>query len=164
ALPLRQRLHLAAQGRLASSTVTSWPASTSSSAAESPARPPPTTTTLIYASSSRERGSDHAQLGDRRKRRRPAEDFESVVLDPVERRAIEAGKRRDAGGAPAVQVIEQGQAFGEVRPRTLGLEAHQLEPFGGDEPTSDVPLIDAEPRELGLREVDAPERPVLGAA
>src|SRR5207247_1841150 len=112
--------------------------------------------------SSRERGSDHAQLGDQRKRRRPAENVEAVLLDPVERRAIEAGKGRDAGGAPAGQVGEQGQPLGEVRSRPLGLKAHELAPLGGDEPASDVGLLDAETSELVLRQVDAAEGPVLG--
>jgi hypothetical protein len=112
--------------------------------------------------SSRERGSDHAQLGDRRERRRAIEHVESVAFDPLEGRAIEARKRRDAGGAPAVQMVEQGQAFGEVRPRTVGLEAHQLPPFRGDETLRDVVLRDAEPGELVLRKVDPAETPILG--
>src|SRR3989440_3960231 len=149
---------------LPSSRVTSWPASTSSSAAASPARPPPTTTafTSCDASSSRQRGSDHAQLGDRRERRRAIEDVESVAFDPLEGRAIEARKRRDTSGASAVQVVEQGQAFGEVRPRTVGLEAHQLPPLRADETLRDVVLHDAEPGELVLGKVDAAETPILG--
>src|SRR5438477_2093575 len=149
---------------LASRRVTSWPASTRSSAAARPARPPPTTTAFTWcdASSSRERGSDHAQLGDRRERRRATEHVESVAFDPLEGGAIEARKRRDAGGAPAVQMVEQGQAFGEVRPRTVGLEAHQLPPLRSDETLRDVVLRDAEPREHVLGKIDPAETPIPG--
>src|SRR3989440_4088151 len=164
---------------LASSRVTSWPASTSSSAAESPASPPPTTTALISArypgpppswplkgipsdASPRQRGSDHAQLGDRRQRRRTVEDVEPAVLDPFERGAVEPGEGRDARGAPAVEVVEQSQTFGEVRPCALGLEAHQLAPLGRHPAGRDVGVLDTEPPKLVLRQVDAAEGPVLG--
>src|SRR5437763_5865926 len=164
---------------LASSRVTSWPASTSSSAAESPASPPPTTTALISArypgpppswplkgipsdASPRQRSSDHAQLGDRRQRRRTVEDVEPAVLDPFERGAVEPGEGRDARGAPAVEVVEQSQTFGEVRPCALGLEAHQLAPLGRHPAGRDVGVLDTEPPKLVLRQVDAAETPVLG--
>ncbi len=45
------------------------------------------------------------------------EDVEAALLDPVERRRVEAREGRDASGAAPVEVVEQRQAVLQVRPR-----------------------------------------------
>src|SRR4029450_7823164 len=135
------------RGRLASSSVTSWPASTSSSAAESPARPPPTTTTLIARARLRPRAAwrpAKASAPRRKRRSRPARSGR-VSSDKGRQRS----RRRRRSGGPG------GRAGSDPR---RGAPA----PLGGDEPASDVVLLDAEPSELVLRHVDAAEGPVLG--
>src|SRR5581483_3579012 len=147
----------------ASWSVTSCPASTSSSAADRPARPPPTTAALIPGEpSSQETPRGEPGLAASGEARRAAEDVEAGALDAVERGRVEQRERADAGGAAAVEVVEQRQPVLEVRPRPRRLVRHQRLPGRAHAPGGDVGLGDAVRGELVLREVDAAELPVLG--
>src|SRR5581483_4085487 len=162
----------------ASWRTTSWPRSTSSSAAASPASPPPTTATRCGREvtlpphpgrpgsdplhlGSQEAAGDDAELRRQREPRLAVEDVVAARLDPLERRAVEAGERADAGGAAAVQRAEQRQPLVEIRPRPRALVGHQRLPRRRHPPRGDVVLGDAVGGELVLREVDAAELPVL---
>src|SRR5207245_10638878 len=93
--------------------------------------------------------------------RRAVEAVEAGRLDPVERRAVEPGKRGDARRAAGVEPLEEGQALPQVRAGPLRLERHQLAPGGRGAAGRDLVLAHAEALELVLRQIDAAELPVL---
>src|SRR6185436_10928224 len=126
---------------LASSSLTSWPASASTSAADRPARPPPTTTTFTV-----------------RARLRPRAAWPPATASALRRRRRIPPARSDRGSSDRDRRTSRRRA----RSGSLRLKAHQLAPFGRDEPAGDVVLVDAEPDEFVLRQVDAAENPVLG--
>ena len=128
------------------------PASTSSSAAASPASPPPTTATFTGSSPRATTASLRASRAAS-----SAEDVEAVRLDPVERLAVQAGEGADAERAAPVERLEQPQPLGEMRPRPLGLERHQLPELRRRRRAPSTP----NGVELVLREIDAAERSVL---
>ena len=140
----------------ASWSITSCPRSTSSSAADRPARPPPTTATLR-----RTTRADDPELLRQGELRLAVEDVIAARLDPLERRAVEARERADAGGAAAVERAEQAQAVLEVGTRACALVGHQRLPGRRDSARCDVVLRHPERGELVLRKVDASELPVL---
>ena len=91
----------------------------------------------------------------------PSKTSKPRCLDPVERRPVEAGEGRDAGGAAGVERVEQPEPFVQVRPRARGLERHQRPPLRPGAARGDVVLGDAVGGQLVLRQVDAAELPVL---
>ena len=141
----------------ASYSVTSWPASTRSSAAAQPGE-----------AAADDRGlhrrrplADDPELRERRQLRRPVEDVVAARLDPVERRAVEAGERRDAERAAGVERAQQAEPVLQVGARTLGLERHQRAPRSGRVPGGDVVFRHAERGSSSCGQVDASELPVL---
>src|SRR5262249_38182132 len=108
------------------------------------------------ASSPHQPSRNDRELLRRREPRLPAKDVVAVRLDPVERCAVQLRERPDAERAASVERRKQLEPLREMSARPPRLKRHEraelrrrLEP------------VDAEPRQLVLREVDAPELPVL---
>ena len=106
--------------------------------------------------------ADDAQLRAGRERGRAAEDVEPAFLDSVESRRVEIREGRHARRATPVEPRQQRPPFGQVRTSPLRLVRHERAPLRGAPACRDVRLGHAELGQLVLRQVDAPERPVLG--
>src|SRR5262245_36130996 len=106
---------------------------------------------------SQEVGGDDPELRQRGQLRRAFEDVEAARLDALQRRAVQAGERSDAGRAAAVEVTQQRQPLLQIASRPRRLERHQRLPRRGQPALGDVLLGDTERGEFVLRQVDTSE-------